>query len=190
MACEQFLNAEFIMFSIAGGMGRGVPIYKKGIKETNSKRIMMKKEIKKMIFELGENYIKEKVNEEDHKKNIIQFSENISNQFFDILNDDNKNRFVVGRSQKLINLYLKYLWCWGKMPQIPPHCPFDSTIIAALRKTDPTIADWTKFDSDSLKEYEKYVTAAKEQTEKNNFQSIAEWELKTFNEQRRYLYFN
>lgn len=180
---NKFLKEEFIMFSIIGGMGRGKSIYKKNIED--KKKVPFKAELKKELFKIGEKYLKEKVSEEDHLIIINDFSNEFSSEPYKILlSEDNKERFVIGRSQKIINLYLKYLWCWGLLNQTPHHCPFDSTIISNLRENGSVLSIWTELDS--LEEYEKCVVEAKRKAERYNFKSIAEWELVTFNKERNY----
>ncbi len=51
------------------------------------------------------------------------------------------NGFRVGIAQKALNLYLKYLWCLGKITE-PPHCPFDSIIISEIKCN----IKWTEMD--------------------------------------------
>ncbi len=86
------------------------------------------------------------------------------------------NRFRIGTAQKILNLYLKYLWVLGWIPE-PLHCPFDSIVITELG-LDPGIK-FTKFDSGE--DYRRLVTMAA-QNAKDAELSIAQWELKLWNQ--------
>lgn len=99
-----------------------------------------------------------------------------------------------GRAQKILNGYLKYLWCAGRI-NTPPHCPFDDRVILrALPKRDDKF--WLKYgglgflerrqkhirlwhwsQSDSLYDYQIWTAASAEMQKRANFDNIAEWEL-------------
>jgi hypothetical protein len=82
-------------------------------------------------------------------------------------------RFRIGSAQKALNLYLKYLWCLGKICS-PPHCPFDRQIIASLPNyTGPS---WTKLVREE--DYRALVEAAKAKAQDS---SLAAWELRIYN---------
>src|SRR5689334_11713531 len=68
------------------------------------------------------------ISDEEHIDNIVRLADELSVIHESILRD---GRFRLGSAQKALNLYLKYLWCAGLIPE-PPHCPFDSRIIAKL----------------------------------------------------------
>jgi hypothetical protein len=59
----------------------------------------------------------ETISEEDHIRNVVALSEGLSTDHADVLAG---RRFRIGTAQKALNLYLKYLWCIGKVPA-PPH---------------------------------------------------------------------
>src|SRR5208282_1517190 len=90
-------------------------------------------------------------------------------------------QFPIGRAQKALNLFLKYLWCIGEICE-PPHCPFDSVIIAKLPKG--TCPSWTKLDR--IGDYRNLVEAAKkfvaETKDPADDSSLATWELRKYNE--------
>lgn len=54
----------------------------------------------------------EAVAEEHHIKNIVSLSEKLSKEHAGALVN---GRFRIGVAQKALNLYLKYLWCLGKV---------------------------------------------------------------------------
>ena len=72
-----------------------------------------------------------------------------------------------GVAQKLLNLYLKYEWCLGKIDE-PPHCPVDSVILQELGMNE---LKWSQMDRG---QYEDVIEVIKK---KANSVSIAVWEL-------------
>lgn len=166
---REFINNEILASSILGGLTRGFPVYKTGIKES------VKNEFRNFLKDILKKYAqsyKVHVGSKQHIKNIEKFADKISERHKEILN---KDRFRIGRAQKVLNLYLKYLWVLHKIPR-PPHCPFDSIIIEKLKLKEKI--NWTQFDS--IKKYEILVGGAKKKAQKENL-SIAEWELKEWN---------
>jgi len=97
------------------------------------------------------------------------------------------NKLRIGITQKLVNLFLKYLWCTDYAATPPPHCPFDGRVIEELRIFSPEdreLADiakrgWTKIDI--IDDYIYLVKAAKKRFPRG----IAEGELEFFNTDRK-----
>jgi hypothetical protein len=106
------------------------------------------------------------VPEEEHVQNIIRLSIAVSTKCGSTLLN---GRFRIGNAQKALNLYLKYLWCLDQIPT-PPHCPFDSRIIAKLPSR--VQIPWTRIDDINI--YISLVDAAKLVAAGL---SLAEWEL-------------
>ena len=166
MGKNEFLMHEFFILSIGGAFQRGNVYEKKNVSEDERKEF--RKELEKELIEISKSYINGEVASEKHIENInklINFSKGKK-----ILNDE---RLKFGIAQKLLNLYLKYLWCSEKI-KIPPHCPFDRIILEKLGVKD----NWTQMDN--LESYKKWIESAKIVSEKNNLK-IAEWELGAFN---------
>lgn len=109
-------------------------------------------------------------------------------------------RLTFGRAQKLLNMYLKYMWCAQKISETPPHCPFDDIIInkVGLPHRDDSfwgtlgglenleqqpqhgnIWTWTK--SNSERDYLVWLAAAEYMRRRDKiYASLAEWELFVF----------
>ena len=85
--------------------------------------------------------------------------------------ESNKGRIRIGTTQKVLNLYLKYLWVLNKIPE-PPHCPFDGIIIDMMELNEPI--RWTKFDDIDV--YNKLINKVKDEK-----MTVAEWELGKWN---------
>ena len=172
---KKFIDEEIWILTFGGAFQRA-EIYKKDnfsdvIREKI--RTQFREEIKKFIREEIAPQYQNIIDDDKHISNIISFTE-WSKSFSDILNG---GYLKIGVSQKLINLYLKYLWCLNLI-NIPPHCPFDRIIISKLGYYNPP--SWTKLDD--INKYKEFVHKAKEKAKKENL-TIAEWELKVF--QRR-----
>lgn len=78
--------------------------------------------------------------------------------------------YKYGVAQKLLNLFLKYLWCLGNIAE-PPHCPVDRIIIGKTRYRD---RNWTQIVRRS--EYEEIIEDIRHLANREGT-SIAQWEL-------------
>ena len=106
--------------------------------------------------------------EDEHLKNIELLVAAASDKGRAILLD---NGYKYGVAQKLVNLYLKYLWCMGHI-QEPPHCPVDRVILAKTELRDKL--NWTQIVT-----REQYMSAidALKKAASHQKQSLATWEL-------------
>lgn len=91
-----------------------------------------------------------------------------------ILEIAEKTGVTFGVAQKLLNLYLKYLWCLGEI-DTPPHCPVDSRILVTVGL--PNVR-WSKMDKGV---YKNIIARIKEVADESGFANMSEWELETFN---------
>lgn len=106
----------------------------------------------------------------NHVATIREFCEYATNTFGECLKN-RKLRF--GVAQKMINLYLKFLWCIGEI-QEPPHCPVDGYVKIALG--DMGLTNWTEMTEEA--QYQEYIS-------KITSSSPANWELLQWSELRR-----
>lgn len=170
---KEFLLDQFEDSSIHAAFARGNVYWKdKDISDEDKDRL--KKTIKESLRKLEEEYKKEtSVGDVVHIKNIGRLQDNITNAHGNILAN---NKFRLGTAQKLLNLYLKYLWCVGWIKKPPPHCPFDSGIYEKLKSNDEKsmkgIPSWTNLTE--IDDYKKLVANAEKAKLEN--ESIAEWE--------------
>ena len=129
------------------------------------------------------------VDSETHIANIVAVKEALSEEFKLCLPD---GRVRFGSAQKLLNQYLKYLWCAGHI-SAPPHCPFDNLVInrrlpdkndpywdryggaEALEVERPNIWRWTKCDDPA--DYQIWLAAAAEMAARSGGENIAEWDI-------------
>ena len=112
------------------------------------------------------NQYKKSISDNVHFKNVGNLASEMSEQFKGILKE---GRLRIGVVQKALNVYLKYLWYTGRIPE-PPHCPFDRYIIRCFpRKSQKA---WTKIVT--LEEYREIVDVARSIAGE---QSLAQWEL-------------
>ncbi len=170
---EQFLLNEYQNMSIFAALStrdKKNPIYKKGLpKEKEIRFAEFKTYLKNKLAQYAQQY-KEKIIENKHNENIEKLTQEITAEYQDILHEGN---FRIGITQKLLNLYLKYLWASDKIPT-PPHCPFDSIVIRKLQLKN---INWTALKS--IEEYKLIVGEAKKFTRDK---SLSEWELELWNQ--------
>jgi len=103
-------------------------------------------------------------------KNIEKFAEEITSEFGDILEGD---VFRIGIAQKILNLYLKYLWVAGEI-KTPPHFPVDRIMINHCGFNN---INWTAIDN--IEEYKKIINRARQIA---GDKPLAVWELEVWNE--------
>lgn len=169
---NQFLVEEFIMFSLNAGLQtRSNPVY---AAHNEKEGADLREDIKNYLLRYVQEF--DKTSEDVHYEKIQFLSTSLSGKYGSILSN---NRFRIGISQKIINLFLKYMWTAGYI-KMPFHCPFDSIVKSILLKGDKTVQlqDWTELDS--IEEYKRYVSFARMRADELQL-TIAEWELVNWN---------
>ena len=143
------------------------PVYKENVdsKDKNNLNIFLRNK----LTEYSKQY-ERKVGEEQHIRNIEQLAKEATTNNKNILH---KEEFRIGVAQKLLNLYLKYLWVSDKIPE-PPHCPFDNIIISKINSKN---IKWTSLNN--IEEYKILIEKARKYSGKK---SLAEWELEIWNQ--------
>jgi len=88
----------------------------------------MKTEIKaawhNILVEKSAKY-KESTSSEDYENDIIFLKKEMNERFYLWFRNE---RFKISHSQKSLSVFLKHLWCMGKIAE-PPQCPVDRTIL-------------------------------------------------------------
>ncbi len=170
---ELFIR-DMILSNTIGAAFQWARVYKEKPKNENQsqwdeKKEEFRKDIGIYLVEVGERY--DPIN--DHCERIQNFKKEINNaRNYDILVRD---EISFGVAQKLVNLYLKYLWCLGKF-DIPPHCPIDRLVINEGCQHPNRYHPWTQMPQ------EKYVDAMNEIKQKAGNESLAVWELNLWND--------
>jgi hypothetical protein len=168
MKRREFIQSEVWILSTFGAFQRA-NIYKNNISEIEKKHFRF--QLKEFIINVLVDDYRQDVNEKTHVQNIEQLSDFSKN--FDSILQGGKLNF--GVSQKLLNLYLKYLWCMD-MVATPPHFPVDSIIQKKLRVSSPV--PWTKMTTSV--DYLRIIDIAKELLPNHPYKTIAELELHLF----------
>ena len=163
-----FLHAQVLTDCRIAALARG-NVYDNSVEDDDPRRGDLNNRLCELLTNFSGGYLR-RVREEDHVHRVNDVADTLTTEFADILRD---GRFRIGIAQKALNLYLKFLWCLGKIPT-PPHCPFDSQIIGLLGLKDPP--NWTKLDD--MGEYKLLVEAAQQKAKGEDISSIAEWELR------------
>jgi len=164
---EKFINNEFWTLTFAAAFQRA-NVYKDNVSDAEKGEFKSKTrayiENSLMIY-----YSENTVSDEMHIDNIEKLSF-FTKQFSNILQ---KGKLNFGVSQKMLNLYLKYLWCHNKISE-PPHFPVDRRIQENIGFKP--VVSWTRFtDSSDYMRIIHFVRA-----KNNEFPSIAEFELYYF----------
>lgn len=154
-----FVENEILSRTIRGAFQR-VHIYDKVSKDDD--RGSFREKVKKSLQRCAAPYRTQKVSPHEHLENI------------DCLRGDLKI-VSFGVAQKLLNLYLKCLWCVGYLYDTPPHCPVDSIILAKIKSPVPR---WPSLDREN---YEERIRAIESLARQEGI-GVAEWELSFFNE--------
>lgn len=122
------------------------------------------------------------------KEDILLLKKKINNSFSDNFNQeedpkDFNNGFKLSHAQKSLSVYLKHLWCMGKIG-IPPFPPIDRSILA-LAGFKNQYPSWTKVnDIEQFDVHLKCLMTAAKSTH------ISEWELSQFEELQKNNNFN
>jgi hypothetical protein len=165
---ETFLRDVLFSNAFAGMVQRG-NIYVKAPCEL--KKAKFRYELKGQIENYAESLTEMRTPEivdENHNALIEGLSNDLSRKFPDLLKD---SRFRIGSSQKVVNLYLKLLWCANLAPE-PPHCPIDGVVIRKLLCQDDL---WTELDS--VCDYKSLIQLCRTLAK---HESIANWELREY----------
>ncbi|KQR70265.1 hypothetical protein [Pedobacter sp. Leaf176] len=166
---NKFIENELWYLSLAGAFQRN-NVYAENIDDNNGKKKeSFKKKLKEHVLKITDRY-HVFVSDENHVSNILEI---IALNADDILK---VGKLTFGTAQKLLNLYLKYMWCTERLAHIPPHCPVDSIILGNSKnyKYD----SWTKLKCET--KYMLYINDLRELATQDNLH-LAEWELGVFN---------
>jgi hypothetical protein len=149
-----FLHQEYWSLTVQASFSRA-NVYKKGLEDnsaTEKKKVKFKSGLLNHIKELVESqYSKSEVTENSHIQNIQNLIAE-SEKHADILNDDKGKRITFGVAQKLLNLYLKYLWCAGDLKIAPPHFPVDRMILEEIKfpLREGKFVNWTTLNDEEI----------------------------------------
>ena len=159
---EGFLRNEFFTLTVNGALGRSKTYLKAA---SPGAKALFRKRLREESKNISRGYTSI-VQDQEHLSNIKELSDRLSEEFSDCFN---AGRFRIGIAQKALNLYLKYLWCTDLIP-MPPHCPFDATIIHFIPECHGV--SWTALDT--LQDYDRLVDAARKIAHEK---PLAQWEL-------------
>ena len=174
---ELFIITEFMSLSIMAGLATRnaeFPIYnsKKG------NRDKFKKAIRTHLFKL---YTEVKNQELNDIENIydywVEFESVMTKGFTQDLKD---GKFRIGISQKIISLFLKFLYCSGKIKSLCV-CPIDGFVKEAIlsemkegKIEEATLKNWTEItEINDLKNYVKIIQSISD--------SVINWEIDIWN---------
>ncbi len=161
-----FIEDEVFGLTLQGTVQRS-GLYRSGL--TEGARKAFQSGLKTKLTKLLEHY-RNKVGEQQHCENIEELANGLSADYAQVLPN---GRMKIGHAQKALNLYLKYMWCAGWIPE-PPHCPFDRIVLQFVPECKNM--QWTKLDS--MADYNRIVECSKIAAAG---QSLSIWELEIYN---------
>ena len=161
----EFVHSQVLASSVMASLQRA-DAYVDGV--TNDQRERLRRQLTAVLQDIGRRY-GNTVSGSQHEQHILELMDRVSQQCQAALVDQHLR---LGIAAKALNLYLKYLWCLGRIPR-PPHCPFDRRVISRLPRAVQT--PWTQMDE--LRLYQALVAAAMECA---RGEPLAEWELRIY----------
>jgi len=162
MIKKEFLKKEFIISSINAAFQRNKNVYKDSADKWRCEEF-------RLFLNLFLKGLPEvRLTEEDLYSHISGLIEE-TKKYDDILKLGQLN---YGTAQKLVNLYLKYLWCSDFVPE-PPHCPIDRIILKEAGILDVA---WT-----GIADRDEYVAIVNRIKGVCGNMSLAQWELQSYN---------
>lgn len=180
----KFINHQLIVDTINAAFQRA-NIYQDPLNVSDPNRKELREELEEQLIQLSKKYTSA-VTDAQHCQNIEYLANKLTEMFrqSDLLEG---KKFRIGIAQKALNLYLKYLWCLGRI-ETPPHCPFDSVVIAELwlflskqpKQEKKKKINWTEMDS--IDDYKELVRIGRELICGTKYKNLAEWELDVWQE--------
>lgn len=167
---QAFIEDELFGLTLQGTVQRS-GLYRAGLTEGDRKAFQSG--LKTWLTKLLEHY-RNSVDEQQHCANIEDLANSLSAEYAQVLAD---GRMKIGHAQKALNLYLKYMWCAGRIPE-PPHCPFDRIVLQFVPECKNML--WTRLDS--MADYNRIVERSKIAAAG---QSLSVWELEIYNRSQR-----
>jgi hypothetical protein len=131
----RFLISIFLSNAQSSSFQRG-NVYARNA--TNNQKRAFQEDFRKRLREFEQRY-KQPVSEEDHIRTIQEFADQLSYAHPNALAN---GRLRIGTAQKAVNLFLKFLWSIGLVPE-PPHCPIDRIVLTEIRNNQ----NWTELDN-------------------------------------------
>lgn len=173
---ERFIRDMVLSNTISAAFQRA-GVYRKGANkqeqvELDKQKRKFRENIGDYLIKLGEEF--DSTSDHDERiKGLKRYIDTVGSHLLEKNKISLRREISFGVVQKLVNLYLKYLWCLRKCKR-PPHCPIDAEILkkGKAEKFGP----WTKIDE---KKYKGVIEKIKETIKSDN---LAGWELRTFNE--------
>lgn len=151
------------------------PTYSKNISASDKRYI--REYWKSLLTDFYEKHKQGNVSKKEFFSYVDYIKQSMNSKFPDKFKCNTKGydkMFRLAHAQKSLSVFLKHLWCMGKMKE-PPFCPIDGIILHDVLKKEGI---WTKLnDDETYKQYIDYVVNAAN----NSNMSVAEWEYNNWN---------
>jgi hypothetical protein len=169
---RKFLEGEFWIFAWTASVQR-TGIYGESV--ASPERQTFKSGLKEFIDSKLLPQYQVRCSETKHYGNISRLVAQGSASSKDVLSS---RGYHYGIAQKLLNLYLKYLWCVGYIAE-PPHCPIDRIIIGKTSFRDRL--NWTEMKEAEYREVIGEITSLA----RSKGSTPAQWELENYHRRKR-----
>ncbi len=163
-----FLEYEFTTSSLLAALAtrrKTHPTYAVGA--TDSEKETVKLWLRAHLRQVGKRYQFQSLTEAEHLEEIRRLATEASRTHSPALH---KGKFRFGVAQKLLNLYLKYLWSAGVV-QTVHHCPLDGIINGEAKLG----YEWNTSDSEA-----EYIEAISKLRSQVGGELLQVWEIRTF----------
>ena len=151
------------------------PTYSKNISASDKRYI--REYWKSLLTDFYEKHKQRNVSREEFLGYVDIIKESMNSRFpdkFQCNTEGYDNEFRLAHAQKSLSVFLKHLWCMGKMKE-PPFCPIDGIILNDVLNKKGA---WTKLND--KKKYCEYIKFVDDAANGNNI-SVAEWEYTNWN---------
>lgn len=167
-----FMHSQIMSLSVSAAVvrSRPLPVYCSEASEELRRGVQLAIRAKLAGFE--PQYI-ETQSDEAHVQNITDLATSISQGHAATLVN---GVLRIGTAQKALNLYLKYLWCLGRIKE-PPHCPIDAIVLGHAHEV--ANVRWTQMND--IEEYKRCINSLRLQAQERKL-SLSCWELQLWNE--------
>jgi hypothetical protein len=170
---HQFIKRMILRNSVNAALQRA-SVYD-GSADVQLKR-EFKEKAKQWLVTFGDCYSRKKASKKNWCNKVQSLANTLTGEFGNYLTG---KRLTIGVSQKMISLYLKYLWLCGEDDKKPLFAVLDRKIMKVAGVKNPP--NWTKLDD--IKKYKCIVSTIDTFAKSKNYSDGAEWEAEKWNDE-------
>jgi hypothetical protein len=169
---HEFIQQMYLRNAINAALQRA-NVYSDDV--TGEQKTAFKRDCSQHLADLGRRYFAWEHDLESFCAEVQRFSATLSQDHADTLVG---HHLRIGIAQKMVSLYLKYLWLAGDCSKKPAAAVLDRGILEASGFHPPP--NWTEMDD--FRQYQDIQAAIQQRAEEEGFGSAAVWEAERWNE--------